>query len=254
MIATKDSIGPKSGDRLPNSRKVYVAGKLHPGLRVPLREVALSATKSFDGRIEVNEPVRIYDTSGPWGDPNQSCEVQDGLPPLRREWVAGRGDVEEYDGREVQPRDNGYLTAGHAEYASRRETKGRLEPFPGLRRKPLRARAGANVTQLHYARGGIITPEMEFIAIRENIGRAAAFEPQYESGSRNNGRISSPQPGPTNGLFHQHPGQPCGANIPAFITPEFVRDEVVRGRRSEEHTSELQSLTNLVCRLLLEKK
>src|SRR5205085_7449074 len=164
------------------------------------------------------------------GDWKERCEITQGLSPLRGDWIVGRGDVEEYSGREVQPRDNGYLTRGHADYASKRETKARLESFPGLRRKPLRARSGTNVTQLHYARRGLITPEMEFIAIRENLGREAAFDAQYESGLRNNGAISAAQRGPTNGLAHQHPGQSWGAAIPRFITPEFVRDEVARGR------------------------
>src|SRR3954471_11387137 len=150
MIATKNSADRSSGDQLPNSSKVYVAGRIHDDLRVPFREITLNVTRTFNGATESNAPVRVYDTSGPWGDQNQQCEVSNGLPPLRREWIARRGDVVEYPGRQVQPRDNGYLTEGHAQYASRRETKGRLEPFPGLRRRPLRACAAQNVTQLHY--------------------------------------------------------------------------------------------------------
>src|SRR5258706_5695664 len=186
---SNDQHATDSTSTLPNSARIYLSGTLHPQIRVPFREITLSSTKALNGEIKVNEPVRVYDTSGPWGDPNQCCDVAKGLPPLRQEWILGRGDVEEYAGRDVQPRDNGYLTQGHAQYASRRETKGRLEPFPGLRRKPLRARNGANVTQLHYARRGIITPEMEFIAIRENLGRQTAFQPEYKSGLRNNGAI-----------------------------------------------------------------
>ena len=226
MIATKDSLE----SRLPNSSKVYVGGTFFPEVRVPFREIALHDSKTFDGKVEVNDPVRVYDASGPWGDPDLSCDVREGLNPLRRDWILRREDVEEYTGREVQARDNGYLTRGHAELASRAESRGRLEPFPGLRRKPLRARAGGNVTQLHYARRGIVTPEMEFIAIRENLGRQSVFQAEYQSGARDNGAVSAAQRGRTNGLNHQHPGVGFGATIPEFITPEFVRDEVARGR------------------------
>src|SRR6185503_14195395 len=117
MNANERSSEPLNGDSLNresaneehdstnfNSSKVYVAGRLHPHLRVPFREIKLSATKTFSGQIEVNEPVRVYDTSGPWGDPGQQCEVREGLQSLRRDWIAARGDVEEYSGREVQPR------------------------------------------------------------------------------------------------------------------------------------------------------
>src|SRR3954471_13216871 len=228
MIATKDSFGSQSG--LPNSTKTYVPGSRFADIRVPFREIALHDTKTFEGKVEVNEPVRVYDTSGPWGDENHSCDVREGLKPLRREWILARGDVEEYIGREVQARDNGYLTAGHAELASRGQTKARLEPFPGLKRKMLGAKAASNVSQLHYARRGVITPEMEFIAIRENLGREAAFAAEYQSGAHDNGPVSAAQRGRTNGLRHQHPGMSFGASIPAFITPEFVRDEVARGR------------------------
>jgi phosphomethylpyrimidine synthase len=197
---------------LPNSRKVYVEGKQR-GVRVPFREIAQNTTKNFDGRVEENPPVRVYDTSGVWGDPSVHTDVREGLFPLRREWIVGRDDVEEYEGRLVQPEDNGYLTVGAEEYARGRD-KGRLEEFPGLRRAPLRAKAGRNVTQMHYARRGIITPEMEFIAIRENLGREAALQTANERDS----------------LMHQHRGESFGAAIPQFVTPEFVRDEVARGR------------------------
>jgi phosphomethylpyrimidine synthase len=180
-----------------------------------MREVRLNVTRGLNGSIEENEPVRVYDSSGPWGDPSVSCSVHDGLAALRRDWIVSRGDVEEYEGREVLPRDDGYLTEGAREYALEKE-KGRLEPFPGTRRRPLRARAGHAVTQMHYARRGIITPEMEFIAIRENMGRTGVFE------AATNGDRSS--------LSFQHAGQSFGANLPSRITPEFVRDEVARGR------------------------
>src|SRR5688500_7525569 len=164
--------------RLPNSRRVYVEGGA-PGVRVPFREVSLQPTRLPDGRVEENEPVRVYDTSGPWGDPGASCDVKAGLPALRREWIRARGDVEEYEGREVLPQDDGYLTEGAAGFA-RVKDRGRLEPFPGLRRAPLRARAGACVTQMHYARRGVVTPEMEFVALRENMGREQALHAMRE--------------------------------------------------------------------------
>ncbi len=174
MIATKESFEPHSSEQLPASKKIYVAGVLHPDIRVPMREIEVSPTKSYTGAVEANEPVRVYDCSGPWGDPAFTGTSEEGLPALRRDWILKRGDVEEYDGREVKPQDNGYLSGKHAEFASAAE-KNRLVEFPGLksqRRRTLRAKAGKVVTQLQYARAGIITPEMEFIAIRENMGRA----------------------------------------------------------------------------------
>jgi phosphomethylpyrimidine synthase len=212
MIATKDSFEPQSTDPLPNSTRVYVPGKLHPDLRVPFREIAQSPTKGFDGKLEANDSVRVYDCSGPWGDPAFNGDVTNGLPRLREQWIRARGDVEAYDGREIKPMDNGYLSRTHAEYASHSE-RNRLLEFPGHKRQPLRASKGRPVTQFWYARQGIITPEMEFIAIRENMGRDAA-------------RAGAPR----NDLRQQHPGQSFGVAIPAEITPEFVRAEVARGR------------------------
>jgi len=211
----KDAIETESREvPLPNSRKIYRQGS-GPGVRVPLREVRQHVTKGVDGSVAENPPVRVYDTSGPWGDPSAKCDVRDGLSALRRDWITGRGDVEEYEGRQVKPEDNGYLTAGAEEYAKTKE-KGKLEAFPGLRRQPLRARAGRVVTQMHYAKRGIVTPEMEFIAIRENLGREAAFEALRD--------------GERNALNHQHTGESFGAKLPSFVTPEFVRDEVAKGR------------------------
>ena len=211
--------GLKNEEFFPSSRKVYVSGKLHDDVQVPFREITLSPTHTADGSVEVNEPLRVYDTSGPWGDDAQSCDSLSGLRPLRSDWIRVRDDVEEYAGREVRPQDNGYLTKGHEQYASTREKeKGRLEYFPTLKRQPLRARNGGGVTQIHYARRGIVTPEMEFIAIRENLGRQKAYEAIYgDYKTRNH-------------LNHQHPGESFGAFIPPYITPEFVRDEVARGR------------------------
>jgi len=198
---------------LPNSRRVYIDGKL-PGVRVPFREITQSPSREFDGNVVTNPPVRVYDTSGPWGDPDVRCESVKGLPELRCEWIRARGDVEEYEGREVQPIDDGYLTFSAASRARVKDV-GRFEEFPAERRKVLRAKPGSCVTQLHYARRGIITPEMEFIAIRENLGREAA----WEAGAA-----------PRDSVLHQHPGQSFGAAIPQYVTPEFVRSEVARGR------------------------
>src|SRR6266513_4694316 len=100
---------------LPNSRKVYISGKIHPEIRVPFREISLAPTKTMSGEIQVNEPVRVYDTSGPWGDPSVTLDPVKGLPPLRRDWILARGDAEELEGRAVPPIDDGYLSIAHAE-------------------------------------------------------------------------------------------------------------------------------------------
>src|SRR5215213_5798420 len=153
--------------KLPASRKIYVEtngntiNQNKHNLRIPFREIALSPSKDFDGNLEENPPVRVYDTSGVWTDPTVKCDVREGLPMLRRQWILGRGDVEEYVGREILPQDNGYLTKG-AEDVARVKDRGTLEEFPGLKRAPLRAKPGTCVTQMHYARKGIITPEMEY--------------------------------------------------------------------------------------------
>jgi phosphomethylpyrimidine synthase len=218
MSTTKETNEQLSAEvRWPQSERVYVEGQT-PNVRVPLREVSLNATRQANGQVEENPPVRVYDTSGPWGDPDVKCDEREGLPALRREWIVGREDVEEYTGREVKPEDDGYLTAGAAEYAQMK-TKGRLEYFPGLRRAPLRAKAGRRVTQMHYARRGMITPEMEFIALRENMGREMALHALREHTRADR-----------SSLFHEHRGERFGAQITDFVTPEFVRDEVARGR------------------------
>ena len=171
---------------LPASKKIFVPSELDPGLRVAMREVTLSG----------GEPgVRLYDTSGPYTDPSARIDIYKGLAPLRRDWILARGDVEEYEGRARKPEDDG-LKPGE---------KLSVEQFDRRGLKPLRAKAGRNVTQLQYARAGIITKEMEYIAVRENIGRA---------------RIANAQRG----------GESFGASIPDYVTPEFVRDEVARGR------------------------
>ncbi|MBM3821271.1 MAG: phosphomethylpyrimidine synthase, partial [Verrucomicrobia bacterium] len=240
MIADKSFIQPHSSEPLPNSRRIYASGTLHPGVRVPMREIALAPTKSMSGTLHQNESVRVYDCSGPWGDPAFTGSVEQGLPALRREWILARGDVEEIDGREVKPQDNGYLSGQHAEYASKAE-KNRLLEFPGMPsqpRRPLRALSGKVVTQLAYARAGIITPEMEFIAIRENMGRTQMADGRSKIGDlsrdivRNDldkQHIGSSQLPTSNSylpsIFRRFPQR-----IPVEITPEFVRAEVAAGR------------------------
>ena len=218
---------------LPNSRRVYISGKIHSDIRVPFREISLAPTKTMSGEIEVNEPVRVYDTSGPWGDPTVTVDTHQGLPALRRKWILARGDVEEINGRKVQPIDDGWLSEKHRTLNAERRTSdpesgdGSARPARtsgfGVQgsgwRKPLRAKYGSAVTQLYYARNGVVTPEMEFIALRENMGRAAASEP----------RTLNPAPS-RNDLTYQHDGERFGASIPDEITPEYVRDEVARGR------------------------
>jgi phosphomethylpyrimidine synthase len=213
-----------SPDQLPNSRKVYVNGRRHSDLRVPFREISLAPTKTMNGEIEVNEPVRVYDTSGPWGDSNADVDVTRGLPPLRAKWIRERGDVEEIEGRAVKPIDDGYLSVSHAEKSAQRNGSRKYEVEDRkIGRKPLRAKPGKWVTQLWYARQGIITPEMEFIAIRENGAVTQASSLMGVNENSRDGYVTSD-------LRHQHRGESFGAAIPKEITPEFVRDEVSRGR------------------------
>ncbi|QFT78808.1 phosphomethylpyrimidine synthase ThiC [Erythrobacter sp. THAF29] len=169
------------------SRKVHVGARTGSGIRVAMREIDLEGGEP---------PVRVYDTSGPYTDPDVQIDINAGLPALRSEWIRGRGDVEEYDGREVKPEDNGQLGP---------DRSGGVPQFPNTVKRPLRAKPGANVTQMHYARKGIITPEMEYVAERENLGREIAADLVRD-------------------------GESWGAQIPDVITPEFVRDEVARGR------------------------
>jgi len=176
----KVTTGPIRG-----SRKVHVGP-----LGVAMREIDLEPSSG-------EPPLRVYDTSGPYTDPQARIDIMAGLPSLRRDWIVARGDVEEYDARHVKPEDNGLTGPDRA--------KG-VQPFPNVVQRPLRAKPGMNVSQMHYARRGIITPEMEYVAIRENLGRAAAKEALIRD------------------------GQDWGASIPDHVTPEFVRDEVARGR------------------------
>src|SRR6266496_3691717 len=192
------------GYNLPNSKKVYVSGKLHADVRVPFREISLAPTKSMNGEIEVNEPVRVYDTSGPWGDPSVTLDPLQGLPPLRRDWILKRGDVDVIEGRVVRPIDDGYLSDKHSAIAAKRRSTFNGAGAPS-RRKPLRASADHPVTQLWYARQGITTPEMEFIAIREN-GHAVAggVDPGGSNGPRESGVTAAGYN--RNDLRQQHPG------------------------------------------------
>ena len=235
---------PHSSEQLPGSKRVYVKGRIHPGVRVPMREIELTPAKSFNGQIEVNEPVRVYDCSGPWGDPAFTGSVEEGLPALRRDWILQRGDVEEYASRPMQPIDDGYLSEQHRGLvqAKRQDpTSFKLETSNLKLRGTLRAKPGKTATQLAYARAGIITPEMEFIAIRENMGRARMEDGRSKIAdlSKDNVRndlnkqhagsaqssILDPQSSYTPSVFRRFPQR-----IPAEITPEFVRAEVAAGR------------------------
>jgi len=170
---------------LPASRKIYVNGSQFPDIRVPMREISVHPTAGED-------PLPVYDTSGPYTDPTVETDIKQGLAQLRREWILARGDVEEYEGREIQDADNGFVSGD------------RLTPEFPIKHRPLRAKDGKAVTQYAYAKAGIVTPEMEYIAIRENQLREA--------------------------VKVERDGNDFGANIPDYVTPEFVRDEIAAGR------------------------
>jgi phosphomethylpyrimidine synthase len=188
-IAPGDDVIP-TGER-PGSRKVYQAGTLFPDIRVPFREVAVHPSAN-------EPPVTIYDPSGPYTDPNVTIDIDKGLPRTREPWVVSRGDVEIVENpREVRPEDNGGATGEH------------LAPQFTAPRRVYRAKPGRGITQLQYARAGVITPEMEYVAIRENLRRAQVAE---------------------GGSAPIRDGEDFGASIPDFCTPDFVRDEVARGR------------------------
>jgi phosphomethylpyrimidine synthase len=172
---------------LPASTKVYKPGVIHPDIRVPMREIGLHPTSG-------ETPVTVYDCSGPYSDPKVKTDIGQGLPRLREAWIEARGDVERYEGRPVTAADNGFVS------------EEKMAPVFPHTNKPFRAKEGKTVTQLAYARAGIITSEMEFIAIRENIGRKQAKEAMVRD------------------------GEDWGAEIPDYCTPEFVRDEIARGR------------------------
>jgi len=197
-----DALSAEVRTPFPRSRKIYVAGS-RPDIRVPMREISQTPTRLHgpDGGEVANPPITVYDTSGPYTDPAVAIDLLKGLAPLRANWIAERGDTEELKGPtsifgRIRAADEktAHLRFGHI-------------------RKPLRAKAGANVSQMHYARQGVITPEMEYIAIRENI-RLAELRESYQAA----------------GYLRRHAGQSFGAVVPELITPEFVRSEVARGR------------------------
>jgi len=185
-LPAKTEIGVTTGP-ISGSRKVHVAAHSGSGIRVAMREIHLEGGEA---------PVRVYDTSGPYTDPEALIDIKTGLNELRSPWIKARGDVEEVNQREIQPEDNGQLGP---------DRSGGVDPFPNVRHKVLRAKPGANVSQMHYARQGIITPEMEYVAERENLGRERLKE-------------------------YKRDGESFGAAIPDYVTPEFVRDEIARGR------------------------
>jgi phosphomethylpyrimidine synthase len=182
----KVTTGPIRG-----SRKIYVGDR-----KVAMRAVDLEPSSG-------EPPVVLYDTSGPYTDPTNRIDIMAGLPELRRDWIRARGDVEQVSARDVRPEDNGQLGP---------DRSGGVQAFPNVRKRVLRAKGGANVTQMHYARRGIVTPEMEYVAVRENLGREA-----LEGQSLRGGTVP-------------RDGESFGASIPGHVTPEFVRDEVARGR------------------------
>ena len=194
---------------LPNSRKVYVEGS-RPDIRVPMREISQADTPTQFGG-ERNPPIYVYDCSGPYTDPAAKIDIRQGLPAMRAKWIEERGDTEQLPG----------LTSEYGRQRADMADLNRLR-FPGLHRQPRRAIAGRNVTQMHYARQGIVTPEMEFIAIRENLRRREYLEAMKASGPQGEKLARL--------MGRQHPGQHFGAALREEITPEFVRDEVARGR------------------------
>jgi phosphomethylpyrimidine synthase len=208
FLATSAHVDEAAVQPLPASRKVYVQGSRRD-IRVPMRAVSQSDTPAAFG-AEANPPVCVYDTSGPYTDPDAHIDIRSGLAPLREGWITERGDTE-------------LLAGPTSRYGMERLADPKLAELRfDLKREPRRARAGANVTQMHYARRGLITPEMEFIAIRENLRRREYLEELRASGPQ--GRKLAELMG------RQHRGEAFGAAIPEEVTPEFVRDEVARGR------------------------
>jgi phosphomethylpyrimidine synthase len=192
ILSQTAQLEPISTTPFPNSKKVYLIGS-RPDIRVPMREITLSDTHLENGIHHINQPVTVYDTSGPYTDPNITVDVRQGLPDIRTAWIEQRNDTEQ-------------LPTVTSRYSQSRQNNDHLWCF-SHRRAPRRAKTGHNVTQMHYARRGIITPEMEFIALRET-----QHIEQLDD------------------LAAQHPGQSFSATTPKIITPEFVRDEVARGR------------------------
>ncbi len=208
FTATAASVDPAAIQPLPNSRKIYQTGS-RPDLRVPFREISLADTPSHFG-AEPNPPLSVYDTSGPYTDPSVQIDIRKGLPPLRQAWISERKDTE--------------LMAGlNSQYGQARQADPELDTLRfELKRQPRRSISGTNVTQMHYARRGIITPEMEFVAIRENLRREQYIESLRASGPQGEEMARR--------LTKVHPGQGFGASLPTTVTPEFVREEIARGR------------------------
>jgi len=208
--ATDEKVEISTDPISPNSKKVYVNGTLHPDIKVPFREISLSPSTTISGNGNGNgnayhkenseSSILVYDTSGPYTDPEVRIDIREGLQPIRLPWIMGREDVEYYDARTILPKDDGYRDGENPN----------TERFPKTRSQVLRAKPGQNVTQMHYAKKGIITPEMEFIAIRENQKRK-----QWIEDAERENRLK---------------GNSFGANLQNEITPEFVREEVARGR------------------------
>ncbi len=208
FLAATATVDEAAIQPLPNSRKIYVPGS-RADIQVPMREVSQSDTPASFG-AEKNPPVYVYDTSGPYTDPSAKIDIRSGLTPLRGQWISERNDTEE-------------LAGPTSLYGIERLSDPKLAELRfNLHRKPRRAKSGKNVTQMHYARQGIVTPEMEYIAIRENLRRQDYIASLKASGP-NGAKLAEM-------MMRQHPGQSYGASIPAEITPEFVRDEVARGR------------------------
>ena len=200
FLHDRDRLNEEMRQPFPGSRRIYVDGQ-QPGVRVPMREISCSPTRTEDG-FEQNPPVTVYDTSGPYQDSDTAIDLLQGLPALRADWIAARGDTEQLAGPSS---DYSQVRAADAATAELRF---------GHIRAPRRAVAGANVTQMHYARRGIVTPEMEFVAIRENARLQELRETYAAAGY----------------LKRLHAGQAFGARLPAEVTPEFVREEVAAGR------------------------
>ena len=208
VLAATAQVDEAAVKSLPNSKKTYVPGS-RPDIRVPMREISQSDTPADFG-AERNPPVWVYDTSGPYSDPEVTIDIRSGLAPLRAKWIEERADVEE-------------LPGPSSRFGVERMNDTKLGELRfNLSRKPRRAKAGKNVTQMHYARQGVVTPEMEYIAIRENLRRAEYIQSLKDTGPMGEKLAAL--------MGRQHRGERFGAEIPAEITPEFVRSEVARGR------------------------
>ncbi|HEY5291404.1 MAG TPA: phosphomethylpyrimidine synthase ThiC [Burkholderiales bacterium] len=208
FIAATAHVDDAAVQPLPNSRKVYVQGS-RPDIQVPMRAISQSDTPASFG-AEKNPPVYVYDTSGPYTDPSAKIDIRNGLAPLRAKWIEERGDTEA-------------LSGPSSKFGVERLRDAQLAELRfNLQRKPRRAKPGMNVSQMHYARRGMVTPEMEYIAIRENLQRREYVESLRASGPMGSKLAEL--------MARQHPGESFGAAIPEEITPEFVRDEVARGR------------------------